>query len=609
MSTSRRITICHDQVLLLVLALLPVGLCDPVLGDVIYVDDDADLAGDGNSWSTAHKYLQDALLRALPDDEIHLAGGRYTPDIDEKGIYTSGDRAASFGVQHSVTILGGYAGINAADPDSRNPSTWESVLSGDLAGDDEPGFVGNGENSYNVVVVMATNDIVVFDGITISGGNATGRYGGEDGAGVYNYMCDPTFRDCLFRGNSSLATSGLLGRGGGMYNERSQPTLIDCVFDSNRADFGGGMFNEQGSSATLNGCRFLQNRAAFGGGMYNQDDSNPVLNACSFEENMAVGGFFAVGGGMANYQSSPLLDQCIFDANSAEGGGHSYGGGMDNDESDPTLTACVFRRNWAAGTSETAGGAMHNDDAAPRLINCLFDSNQAGGTPWCAEGGAISVQSQSFPVLVGCVLVRNEAAGHGGAVCNDDHPLQMQITNCIVWGNQALVGTQDNEQIYVYGSSSAVHIAFSCIDGLHMYAGNNNIGDNPSFIDSNGPDGVAGTGDEDYRLSPGSPCIDAGDSTAVPEDVVNDLSGLPRIHACVVDIGAHEYQENRYYGDADENCVIDLDDYLDFSFCLERFGYEKSGVLDVCVEIFDADSDEDVDLADFAQFQQLFSGS
>ena len=51
-------------------------------------------------------------------------------------------------------------------------------------------------------------------------------------------------------------------------------------------------------------------------------------------------------------------------------------------------------------------------------------------------------------------------------------------------------------------------------------------------------------------LQPGSPCIDAGDNTAVPKGVLRDLDGNPRFvdDACsghggpVVDMGAYEFQ-------------------------------------------------------------------
>ena len=42
--------------------------------------------------------------------------------------------------------------------------------------------------------------------------------------------------------------------------------------------------------------------------------------------------------------------------------------------------------------------------------------------------------------------------------------------------------------------------------------------------------------------------------------------------------------------------------------CLERFGYERNSVLDACIQVFDSDGDEDVDLADFAEFQMVFTG-
>ena len=53
---------------------------------VRYVDDDASTNGDGTTWGTAYRYLQDALAEASADPgiiEIRVAGGLYTPDQDE----------------------------------------------------------------------------------------------------------------------------------------------------------------------------------------------------------------------------------------------------------------------------------------------------------------------------------------------------------------------------------------------------------------------------------------------------------------------------------------------------------------------------------------------
>ena len=55
---------------------------------------------------------------------------------------------------------------------SRNPNIYETILSGDLAEDDEPNFVNNSDNSYHVVTGSGTNSTAILDGFTITAGNA-----------------------------------------------------------------------------------------------------------------------------------------------------------------------------------------------------------------------------------------------------------------------------------------------------------------------------------------------------------------------------------------------------------------------------------------------------
>ena len=104
------------------------------------------------------------------------------------------------------------------------------------------------------------------------------------------------------------------------------------------------------------------------------------------------------------------------------------------------------------------------------------------------------------------------------------------ITNCVVWSNSP-------DQI-----AGTAHVTYSNIqDG---YPGEGNISSNPLFTDPTSGD---------YRLSPGSPCIDAGDSTAVPPGITTDLDGNLRFiddpdtpdtgigYPCV-DMGGYEFQ-------------------------------------------------------------------
>jgi hypothetical protein len=64
---------------------------------VLYVDDDAPPGGNGSSWQTAFRHLQDALTAAATAEkplEIRVAQGVYKPD---QGVgQTAGDRLASF---------------------------------------------------------------------------------------------------------------------------------------------------------------------------------------------------------------------------------------------------------------------------------------------------------------------------------------------------------------------------------------------------------------------------------------------------------------------------------------------------------------------------------
>jgi hypothetical protein len=72
------------------------------------------------------------------------------------------------------------------------------------------------------------------------------------------------------------------------------------------------------------------------------------------------------------------------------------------------------------------------------------------------------------------------------------------------------------------------------------WPGTGNIDVNPLFVDAGGTDNVAGTEDDNLRLLPDSPCIDAGDNSAIPQSVVIDLDGNPRIVNGTIDMGAYE---------------------------------------------------------------------
>ncbi len=273
---------------------------------IIYVDSDAAETNMGTSWADAYTYLQDAFIMARSGDEIRVAQGTYKPDLFVLSNRPSFGRLETFQLKNSVTIRGGYAGLGASDPNQRDITAYETILSGDLEGDDESPFINNSENSYHVVTGSGTYESAILDGFTISGGNA-----------------NEISPDCF---------------GGGMYNSDSNPTVINCTFEGNKAGIdGGGMYNYD-SNTVVNNCLFIANYANWGGaGMLNHLGS-PILTNCIFSNNTA--GYF--GGGMQNdFLSSPIVTNCTFSGNIA--GNHS--GCMYNTTANVTVRNCILWNN------------------------------------------------------------------------------------------------------------------------------------------------------------------------------------------------------------------------------------------------------------------------
>lgn len=246
---------------LILLVFLLLMLYESTMAKIIYVDDDAVGANNGSSWKDAYVYLQDALAdanSAKKPVEIRVAQGTYRPNqgfvaIPEYARPEFNWRTTTFQLIDGVSLLGGFAGSGRPDPNDRDIQSYETVLSGDLNGDDievadpcdlldEP---KRAENVHRVVTGIGTNATAVLDGFTICGGNANGLYSGRKyikGAGMYNHcsvptlinrtFCSPTVTNCTFYRNSSF------GAGGGMYNQYSETTVTNCVFIENS---GGGM--------------------------------------------------------------------------------------------------------------------------------------------------------------------------------------------------------------------------------------------------------------------------------------------------------------------------------------------------------------------------------
>ncbi len=220
----------------------------------------------------------------------------------------------------------------------------------------------------------------------------------------------------------------------------------------------------------------------------------------------------------------------IIAGNARDPSGSSTGGGMYGGS--PTLVNCAFLAN-----SAIAGGAVSNIGGSPTMINCLFSGNRAS-----VDGGAIFNDMSSL-TMINCTLAGNTAPR--GAGIRNYADVGLVMTNCVLWDNTSNEGTTEAAQIENTASSTTVN--HSCIQGwTGMFGGTGNTGNDPRFVDPDGPDDIYGTGDDNLRLQPDSPVIDAGDNAAVT--VTTDLDGLPRIvdgdgdDVLTIDMGVYEFQ-------------------------------------------------------------------
>ncbi len=612
---------CRSAARLRGLTLFAAMLCVavPCVGQsILHVDDDAVPGGDGLSWASAFRFIQDATNVTFQPGhgitEIRVAQGTYRPDRDELNPLGTGNRAAVFHSVKDVQIKGGYAGIGAPDPDRRDVELYETILTGDLNGDDGPNFANNAENSYHVVSVSGSSGPNrLLDGFTITGGNANGAATSQRNGGGVTMLSGTTH---VTLSNCRIVANRTTGNGGGVYNPWTDPTLIRCTIAGNEAEsLGGGMYSEH-ADPTLSQCTFnansvLQGPVAYGGGMYVAEAGNPTLTDCTFVDNTAD----AIGGGLYNTgQSHTTLHDCTFRNCSA-----SSAGAINNTSAGTlTMVGCTFVGNSAG----SAGAVLSSTDCAVTATNCRFLGNEAtnygagaldtygtaaltgclfSGNQTVADGGAVRcLGSGGVTTMANCSFGGNTAGGEGGGVHVFTALHDISVSNSVFWGNVDSGGTQEPAQLRAF-SWGAVSVDHSSVQNwTGVLGGTANDGDNPLFADADGNDNLVGTDDDDLRLSQGSLAINGGDPNNIPPPALTDLDGHARVLCGRVDRGAYESG----IGDFDCNGSVNLGDFLAWLACETGPGGATAGGC----EAFDFDADGAVDIEDFAAFQVSVAG-
>jgi hypothetical protein len=220
-------------------------LVAPLQGQtIVYVDKDAPAGGDGSSWSTAFKYLNDALSDAgsgLGEHHLWIAEGTYY--TDEGDLYSNDDQNSKYVIPYTVTaVIGGFVGTEGSVDDA-DPAKYLTTLSGLIF--EEYGASGIG-SSYLLETEAGTSALLI-KGFTIT--NSSDRSGCLINISNATDRVQTTFEQCDFLDNESTQTL--------IITSTSDSVLFrNCRFE--RCQTSGGYLIQYGN---FESCYFNQNNS------------------------------------------------------------------------------------------------------------------------------------------------------------------------------------------------------------------------------------------------------------------------------------------------------------------------------------------------------------
>lgn len=260
----------------------------PCPGATLYVDSSIVASGTGNTWATAYKTLDEALLVAwrCPDvNRIEVAKGTYqasrlpyTPEGFPLNVFGA---FITFHLRNGVALVGGFPSGGGA----QNPSAHPTILTG---------------NRGSVLLSIHDNANTRVEGLAIKFGAAT------------------AFPD--FLSIEGEPVNRLMG--GGLLAVKSAIQVDNCTFSDNLSYRGGGVFHSFGSPRYTR-CTFKNNRALKEGGAVYAYGATLDLTNCAIANNQTD----SIAGGVHSYTATVSLTNCTV-ANNADNGIRNFAGNL-----------------------------------------------------------------------------------------------------------------------------------------------------------------------------------------------------------------------------------------------------------------------------------------
>ena len=477
-----------------------------------YVDASMATNGNGYSWNSPKRDLQEAINAVDAGGQVWVKAGTYLPTLDANGNATPIDpRDKSFYLtSKDVKIYGGFVGTETL-VSQRNPVTNRTILSGNLDGN------AGTNDAYHVLIMNNRTTASGIDGFTITGGRANGNgsltvagtvFTQSDGGGIVNNNSSPTISNCIFLNNSATFYAG------GMYNISSNPSISSCVFSNNAAGKGGGLLNSN-SSPSISSCTFAGNTASsFGGGIYGFGTSGGTVTNCILSGNT---------GGPANRQNIYKDPGTVFTVSYTLIGDYSSTATNNYTASNILIGDPFVEVNNPAGADAIVGTA---DDGL--RIGCSSPARDAGtgttptndilGNPrvGAIDLGAYEYQGTTCPTLIYVNSSRPDNSGTGTSWATAKKDVQAGINEVAaggsVWvkagtylptldanGNAAPIDNRD-KAFYITTKDVKLYGGFA---GTETQLSDRNVVTNVTTLSGN-LDGNAGTNDAYHVIITGN---------------------------------------------------------------------------------------------------------